>query len=69
MTMTKTLPLQEYMVMTLLLQECLYLPSQQMTTITQMKNLITTPLTPTRLTKIQAKHPYAAPEAMYQFTV
>ena len=28
-----------------------------------------TPLTPMRPTKIQAKHPYTAPEATYQFTV
>ena len=43
--------------------------SQQMMTMTQMQNLITTPLTPMRLTKIQAKHPYSALEATYLFTV
>ena len=54
--MMKTLPLQECMTMTLLLQECLYppLPSRQMTTMTQMQNLITTPLTPMRSMKFSS---------------
>ena len=38
-------------------------------TMTRTQNLITTPLTPTRLMTIQAKHPYTAPEATYPFTV
>ena len=55
--MMKTLPLQECMAMTLLLQECLYppLPSWQMTTMTQMQNLITTLLTPMRSMKFSSK--------------
>ena len=69
MTMMKTLPLQECKAMTLLLHESLY-PSQPVTmTMTQMQNLITTPLPPMRPTTIQAKHLYTAPEATYQFTI
>ena len=43
--------------------------SQQTMMMTQMQNLITTLLTPTRPTSIQAKHPYTAPETTYQFAV
>ena len=69
--MMKTLPLHECMMKTLLLQECLYptLPSSQMQMMTQMQNPITSCLTPMRLTTIQAKHLYTAPEATYPFTV
>ena len=39
------------------------------TIMTWTQNLITTPLTPTGLMTIQAKHPYTALEAKHQFTV
>ena len=69
--------LQEWMIMmkmttnTLPLQECLYqrLKPQQGQMTNQKQNLITTLLTLTRLTTLQAKHSHTAPEAIYLFTV
>ena len=72
MTMMKTLPLQESKVTILLWQECLYPPL--LTVMTNNDDDLDAAsdhnsVNPMRPTKIQAKHPYTAPEVTYQFTV